>query len=102
VVEVPMVVWLSRRFGAPIPRVVLVSLGANLLTHGALWTTFGWIPGPYVPKLLVAETGVWLVEAGIYSAYGLFSWPEAIGISLAANALTTAIGLWRMALAGDG
>ena len=93
-----MVVALSWRSNASSGRVALVSLGANLLTHGLLWTTFGWVPAPYVPTLLAFEAAVWLAEAWIYASYGLLPWRDAIGVSLAANALTTAIGLWRMSL----
>jgi hypothetical protein len=82
-----------RPFGLSAPRLAGVAIAANLLTHGVLWSTFGLLPGPYAARLGVAETLVWLAEAGIYAAFGVPS-RRALAGALAANALTTAIGLW--------
>jgi hypothetical protein len=93
-----MVAWFAtRRCGAPLGYAVLVAFGANFLTHGVLWTTFGWFSGPYLVRVLIAETLVWLTEAAIYRAYRVID-DRALGVSLAANAITTAIGLWTMLL----
>lgn len=86
-------VWLSRPYGLTAGRAALVALAANLVTHSALWATFGFLPGPYAVRLLYAEALVWLAEARIYAAFGLPP-RAALAASLAVNALTTAIGLW--------
>ena len=97
-VEVPMVAWFAARYcGTPVGYAVFVGFGANFLTHGVLWTTFGWFAAPYVVKVLIAEALVWLTEAAIYRTYRVLD-DRALAVSLAANAITTAIGLWSMAL----
>lgn len=93
----PLVAGIARVAGwsGPTPRVVIVAVGANLLTHGLLWTLFPWMPGSYASRLVVAETCVFVTE-GLVFAWRL-GWPvpTALGLSFAVNLLTTAVGLLR-------
>jgi hypothetical protein len=103
--ELP-VAWLGfraplRRHGAGLARLALVFVVTHLFSHGTLWWTWQLLPGTYAIKLLVGETGVWLVEAACYRLFlpGV-SAPRALLVSAVANVISTAIGLavWRLTL----
>lgn len=97
-IEVPIVaVLLGKRVGWP--RAVLAGLGAQLVTHPALWYV---VPRfePYAAWLTVAEVGVFAVEAAVLVMLMRTVEPRwgvalalGLGTSLAANAVSTAVGL---------
>lgn len=95
--EVPIVALVARSaaLGGPTSRVVVVAVGANLLTHGLLWTLFPWVPGPYAARLLGFETAVFVVEGLVFTWRLGWAPATALGLSFAVNLLTTAIGLLR-------
>lgn len=92
-VELPLVTALAWRLGGRPAYTAGVALGANLLTHGTLWTVFWWVPGPYPVQLVLCESAVVAAEAAIYARFGVFSPRVAVAVSLAVNLLTTVIGL---------
>lgn len=85
----------AARLGGGPARVAAVAVGANLLTHGTLWTVFGWLPGPYPARLVVAETAVFTTEAAVYAWRLGWSPRAAVALSFAANLVTTLVGLVR-------
>lgn len=91
--ELPLVGALTARSGLPVWERLAVALGANLFTHGALWTLFPRAPASYALALLLAETLVWLTEAAVYAGFRLAPPGRALLLSGAANLFTTALGL---------
>lgn len=102
-IEAPIVFALAAKLGLNRWRAALVSGLANALTQPLVHLALVRLPaaGPAAWRLDVAalEIGVWLAEAGVY----LVCLPdlrrarrpliEALAISLAANAASTAVGL---------
>lgn len=97
-IEAPIVVAILR---GPViwPRALIIALGAQLITHPALWFIAPRFE-PYWLWVLVMETLVTVAEAVLYA--GLLrtttkDWgkilPRAILASIAANAASTGIGL---------
>jgi len=97
-IEAPIVVAILR---GPViwPRALLIALGAQLITHPALWFIAPRFD-PYWLWVGVMECAVTAVEAVLYA--GLLrtttqEWgkilPRAILASIAANAVSTGIGL---------
>ena len=73
--------------------VLPVFIFTNLFTHGIFWTTWNSVSGGYVYKLVLFETLIWLVEAGIYRRFFRGSIKRALVASLAANVLSLGAGL---------
>ncbi|MBX3001353.1 MAG: hypothetical protein KF893_22720 [Caldilineaceae bacterium] len=91
--------WALRRKDAVgLGRVVAVVLAVNLITHPIFWATFPLIGLPFPLKLYLAELIVALVEGSVYRLLCRFGWIEAMGLGLALNAFSTALGiaLWQM------
>lgn len=91
-VEVPL--WTLLTEGRTAAERALVGLGANLLTHGTLWSVWEFVPVDYATKLVVLETAIIVAEAVVCTRFGLLSWPRALLLSAGLNGLTIAIGLW--------
>jgi hypothetical protein len=75
-------------------RVVAVVLGVNLMTHPLFWATFPLIGLPFLPSLYLAEVIVAITEGSVYRYLCRFGWIEAIGLGLALNAFSTALGIF--------
>jgi len=102
-IEVPIVLGILRG-QAVWPRLLLIAVGAQLITHPALWFVAPRFE-PYWAWLVVMELLVTAVEAALYA--GLIrttvpTWtrPLVLGIaaSLAANVTSTGVGLGLRAL----
>ena len=100
--EAPLVWWLLHRRAAA-GRLALAFLAANLFTHGLLWTVWPALPGSYGVRLLVAESAVVLVEGLVYGGLAGAGWRRGLVASLAANAVSTGLGMvmwWGLARLG--
>jgi hypothetical protein len=67
----------------------VVFLAVNLFTHGLLWSMRPGTPG----RVAAAEAMIVLVEAGLYARLLGGGGRRALAVSLAANALSLAVGL---------
>ncbi len=88
VIELPLLALVARRLGAPLRRTLGVGIGANLFTHGTLWTVLPLIPWERWARTTASEVGVILVEGAIYAALARFRRPwigfaVALGLNLA-------------------
>lgn len=91
--EVPLACgWLR---GSPLARTALTAVAASGLTHPLAWHVASRLsPAQYRAGLWWIEAAVVLVEALVFRlALGL-AWPRALAVSLAANALSMAVGWW--------
>ena len=97
--EAPIVVWgLIRPLGAR--DALLVAVGAQVLTHPALWFCLPRFE-PYLAWVLAAEVLVTAVEAAWFAGWlrraGHPSVRRAAGVALVANVVSTVFGLWLQA-----
>lgn len=93
-VEVPIVVYLMRRAEPNVVRLSILAVFANLATHPAVWYVFTqlFLVGT-AGYTLAAETWAVAVEAVFYGvAVRGISARRAIGVSLAANLSSFAVG----------
>lgn len=94
-IEVPIVVWLTRDLELTAPKRTLIAVFGQLATHPIVWFVL-----PFIPRLtgwqtfLVSEAWAWGAEALLYATVmpGL-SGRRAAGISGVANGLSVAVGL---------
>lgn len=91
-VEVPL--WTLLTEGKTTAQRASVGLGANLLTHGTLWSVWEFVPGDYGTKLVVLETAIIVAEGVVCTRFALLSWPRALLLSAGLNGLTIAIGFY--------
>jgi hypothetical protein len=93
-IEIPIAVGICK-MGRWAPgelwQVALVSVGASLLTHPLLWMAADLVRT--LPSLLLAETGIALLEGVVYAwAAGLGLWRGQL-VSLLANGASLGVGL---------
>lgn len=67
---------------------VCAVFAVNALTHPLFWLALRRLPHPGSPAVLLAELGVIVVEAALYSWLLALSPPRAAGLSLALNLLS--------------
>ncbi len=84
----------SRWRRKPLVSILLTASLANLLTQSLLWLALTAFYRAYLPTLLLAELGIWLVEAAILRLIpaNRLAWDEAIGLSLGMNLVSFGIG----------
>ena len=96
--ELPVVVLLTRRGFRTWWGPCVAAAVVNLITHPSLWFSFPRFE-PYATWLLVAEGVVWTTEAALLSVILMRrlparqAWAHGTAAAVAANALTTAVGL---------
>jgi len=102
VVEGVTVALLFSRLERPkLVRGVGVAVLATLATHPVAWWSIGAaepVVG-YWTAVLIVETLVCLAEAIAYRLVVPLAWPAALGVSVAANAMSTLAGLLYYAVA---
>ena len=93
--ELPIYVALLRRHLQPWWAPVALALLASSVTHPTLWLIFPHVTSiAYVPRVVIAEAMVVVVEAGlIRAALGPGGWRRAVSVSLLANAFSTVVGM---------
>lgn len=94
-VETPIVVYLVRADNPDIPRLIVLSLFANLATHLAVWYVFTqfFLVGT-IAYAIAAEAWAVTAEAVFYkAALRTLSRRRAFGVALVANAASFAVGL---------
>ena len=79
---------------APPGRRIAAALAVNLTTHGLLWASWEVLPWAYRTRLGIAESVIILAEAGCYRMLLGGTAPRALVVSMVANALSVAAGLW--------
>lgn len=84
----------SRWQGKPLVSILLTASLANLLTQSLLWLALAAFYHAYLPTLLLAEIGIWLVEAMILRLVpaNRLVWSEALLLSLGMNLASFGIG----------
>jgi hypothetical protein len=94
-VEVPIVVWLTRDVDMSLPRRSVVAVFGQLGTHPLVWFVF-----PFVPRLtgwetfLLSEGWAWAAEALLYAeAIPGLGARRALGIAAVANGMSVVFGL---------
>lgn len=93
ILEIPVVVWLTRDIGMSVGRRIGIGVLANLATHPAVWfiiPQFGLGDGG---TLAVGESWAVVIETGAYFLTFNVSVLRALGISALANGCSYAIGL---------
>ena len=93
VAECP-VVFLAYARVAPPGRRIAAALAVNFTTHGLLWASWRVLPWAYRTRLGIAESVIVLAEAGCYRMFLGGTAPRALVVSMVANALSVAAGLW--------
>lgn len=78
----------------PLASILLTASLANLLTQPLLWLALTIFYRAYLPTLLLAELGIWLVEAAILRRIpaNRLAWGEALALSLGMNLASFGIG----------
>jgi len=74
--------------------ILLTASLANLLTQPPLWLALTVFYRAYLPTLLLAELGIWLVEAAILRLVpaNRLAWGKALALSLGMNLVSFGIG----------
>jgi hypothetical protein len=95
IVEIPIVVTLTRRVPLPLWRRSAIAFFAQLATHPAVWFIFPRIVGLTGREATwLSEVWAWLAEACLYAvAFPRCSPLQAIGVSAFANGASYAVGL---------
>jgi hypothetical protein len=98
-VELPTVLVLARRLEPRRSRRVTLTLLGNALSHPPVWFVFPALGLGWLATTALSETWAWLAEAAVYrSGLSRAGWRAALGVSLAANLLSFALGLGLWAL----
>lgn len=84
----------SRWQRKPLVSILLTANLGNLLTQPLLWLALTVFHRAYLPTLLLAEIGIWLVEAVILRLVpaNRLAWGEALALSLGMNLASFGIG----------
>lgn len=91
--ETPLACWWLREH--PLARTAFAAMAASALTHPAAWHLASRLsPSQYRAGLWWIEAAVVLVEAVVFRLVLRLAWPRALAVSLAANALSMAVGWW--------
>lgn len=92
--ETPVVVWAAPWSPVPRSRRAVLAVLAQLVTHPLLWFVFTALPWvPFGRGVWLGEVWAVLGEGLLYWAAGVASPARALGLSLAANALSYGVGL---------
>jgi hypothetical protein len=94
-IEVPIVLALTRENPTPPRRRLALALFAQLVTHPLVWYVFPILPGlPRAYTLTLSELWAWLGEALFYTvALAPLRPVRAIGVAGVANATSFGLGL---------
>jgi hypothetical protein len=95
VIEVPLVVLLTRDLSSRWPRRAALALFGQLTTHPLVWFVLPRVPGLTLWQItLVSELFAWLAESVLYATVLEDLRPlRAVGIAGVANAASFAVGL---------
>lgn len=78
----------------PLVSIFLTASLANLLTQALLWLALTTFYRAYLPTLLLAEAGIWLLEAALLRLVpaNRLAWDEALRLSLGMNLFSFGLG----------
>jgi hypothetical protein len=94
ILELPVVVLLTRGIAMPTARRLAVAFFANLATHPAVWFIIPAFGLSGITSLIVSETWAVVIEWGVYFvAFPGMKPGRALGVSAFANGVSFAIGL---------
>lgn len=94
-IEVPLVLALTRASPVPARRRLALALFAQLATHPLVWYVFPDLPGLARPQtLFLSELWAWLGEAAFYAvALAPLRPARALGVAGVANGVSFGLGL---------
>lgn len=94
-IEVPVALAVARyaRPDLDLVRLLLVAVGATLITHPFAWAANERLLLPTWPRLGLIEISVALVEGVMFATVGALGWRRGLLAGLIANATSFGIGL---------
>jgi hypothetical protein len=94
ILEIPVVVWLTRDVPMGAWRRTSIAFIANLATHPIVWFVLLQIGLSGTASLVVSETWAVVIEWWVYFvAFPAMPWGRALGVSALANGFSFAVGL---------
>ncbi len=96
VIEVPIVLALTRDSRVPLPKRAALAFFAQLMTHPAVWFIFPALPwGSRHTTFVASELFAWLAEAAFYALADVApSTLRAVAVAAVANGASLAIGFF--------
>lgn len=100
-IEIPIVVALTRGAKIPFPRRAALAFFASLATHPAVWFIFPELNVSDGVRVALSEAWACVAEAVFYKlVFGEITFARAIGVSVVANSSSFSFGLVLRALTG--